>query len=135
MTRRGKNVVFIDETSWLNCRYDYNVAWMSNFHVLITLITRRCEDVGFGCRLDFNVVATSNVHVLVTSMTRRGKNVVFIDETSWLNCRCDYNVAWMSNFHVLITLITRRCEDVGLGCRRDFNVVPTSYISTSLSRR
>ena len=59
-------------------------------------------------------------------MTRRGKNVVFIDETSWLNCRYDYNVAWMSNFHVLITLITRRCEDVGLGCRRDFNVVPTS---------
>ena len=95
MTRRGKNVVFIDETSWLNCRYDYNVAWMSNFHFLITLITRRCEDVGFGCRLDFNVVATSNFHVLVTSMTRRGKNVVFIDETSWLNCRCDYNVAWM----------------------------------------
>ena len=38
MTRRGKNVVFIDETSWLNCRYDYNVAWMSNFHVLIDVV-------------------------------------------------------------------------------------------------
>ena len=75
------------------------------------------------------------IYVVITSMTRRGKNVVFIDETSWLNCRCDYNVAWMSNVHVLITLITRRCEDVGLGCRRDFNVMPTSYISTSLSRR
>ena len=71
MTRPGKNVVFIDGTSWLDCRCDYNVAWMSNFHVLITLITRRCEDVGFGCRLDFNFVATSNFHVLVTSMTRR----------------------------------------------------------------
>ena len=78
MTRRCKIVVFIDETSWLDCRCDYNVAWMSNFHVLITLITRRCEDVGFGCRFDFNVVATRNVHVLVTSMTRRRENVVFM---------------------------------------------------------
>ena len=65
------------------------------------------------------------IYVVITSMTRRCKHVVFIDETSWLDCRCDYDVAWISNFHVLITLITRRCDDVGFGCRLDFNVVAT----------
>ena len=89
MTRdfNGANVIYIYVVitsiqtrciaSWLNCRC-YNVAWMSNVHVLITLITRRCEDVGFGCRLDFNVVATSNFHVLVTSMTLRKRCICVV---------------------------------------------------------
>ena len=29
-------------------------------------------------------------------------------------------------FHVILKLMARRRKDVGLGCRRDFNVVPTS---------
>ena len=68
-------------------------------------LQRRCVGLSMLFQRCANV---TYIHVVILSITRCCKNVVLIDETSWLDCRCDYNVAWMSTLHVLITLINRR---------------------------